>query len=67
MKKLFLLLITMCCALYNPQNEMFVGNKTKRNFPQNEMFFFSSPPYLYAIITHGRHITQKSKNMPPVT
>ena len=25
---------------YNPQNEMFVGNKTKRNFMQNEMFFF---------------------------
>ena len=25
---------------YNPQNEMFVGNKTKRNFLQNEMFFF---------------------------
>ena len=26
--------------MYNPQNEMFVGNKTKRNFLQNEMFFF---------------------------
>lgn len=23
---------------------MFVGNKTKRHFPQNEMFFFFSPP-----------------------
>lgn len=26
---------------------MFAGNKTKRNFPQNEMFFFFSPPSLH--------------------
>ena len=29
---------------YNPQNEMFGKNKTKRIFSQNEMFFFFAPP-----------------------
>jgi len=28
---------------YNPQNEMFRKNKTKRSRPQNEMFFFRVP------------------------
>ena len=32
--------VELAVCTYNPQNEMFVGNKTKRNFLQNEMFFF---------------------------
>ena len=30
-------------SLYNPQNEMFRKNKTKRSVPQNEMFLFRVP------------------------
>lgn len=57
---LYIEIATVFNQIYNPQNEMFRKNKTKRSAPQNEMFLFRvpSPQHKTPQISLGRFCFQ---------